>query len=155
MIDVNRVKQQFEQSLKRLGVMQIQTYLGHELTPSFLSDEACRYLESLIVEGRVSRLGVGIGANHLLAMDPNEMDGFEVLQYNADVPDHADELLKRFPEKRHLHHSIMKSMKKNGGSHRLYDHRNRFPSCTVLFSSSNPKHIAQNGTEFSQYHAAH
>lgn len=145
-IGIEIIQRQFFGTCERLGLDHIHGYLGHELLPSFLTDDAKKYLENLKTQGRISSLGIGISARHILADETEDFSDFQILQYNGDLPVQNLELIRRFKEKQHIHHSIMKSWGEPGQSaaSQLKKHLRSFPEAMTLFSSSNVKHIESN-----------
>ena len=142
------IQGQFESTMRRLRVDRLDAYLGHELTASFLTDEAMLYLQHLRETGEVNHLGVGLSAENILRSPEEFNHPFTFLQYGGDDKQLARHLFNAFPHHRHVHHSIYKKQQHNSNNvnstNPLEAHFIDFPHCSILFSSSNPDHIRQN-----------
>lgn len=154
-IDIDMIRHQFRNSLHHLGISKIHSYLGHELLPTFLTEEAIQYLYELKNSGRIHTLGIGIAAHHILAEEEDSLNGFDILQYNGDYAEHGHLLMSRFPDKTHVHHSILASngADNDSASKKLQIHRKTFPTSVILFSSSNPDNIRRNVQDLATNHA--
>lgn len=108
-IDKATVQSSFEKSLRRLNTDFVDYYLLHEAFPSFVTDEAFLYLEELKKRGSIKQLGVGTNALGLRTLDANDLKNWDILQYDGNVPDLVKELMSKFPDHRHFHHSCLKS----------------------------------------------
>jgi len=102
-ISRQEVELSFNGTLKRLGCARLECFLIHEGLPSFLDDEARTWLQARQAAGAIGSLGVAAPAHALLDLSPADLEGFEILQYEAGS---IFEVLKlRYPEKRHYLHS--------------------------------------------------
>ena len=107
-IDKNNILQSVEQSLKNLSTDYIDNLFLHEALPCFITDEGWAYLLKLKKEGIVHNLGVAAGYINLLDLTPNELTEFEFLQYENNLFYNSDELINKFPTKKHNYHSVLK-----------------------------------------------
>ena len=135
------------QSLRSLRTDYIDVLLLHEGLPSFLETAAYDYLRTLQSSGVVGSLGVAAHGSNYLPLQPVELEGWHVLQYEygAEWPRHR-ELSTRFPSKRHIFHSCLGagcSTRLNPGAH-LAGILRAAPGATVLFFSRQPAHIRSN-----------
>jgi aryl-alcohol dehydrogenase-like predicted oxidoreductase len=97
-----------QNSLRRLGTTYIDYYLLHEGVPSFLTQDAFEYLLSAKQKGIVKKIGLAANAAHLLMLNKDDVEQWDVLQYEGDN-DNAQVLLRKYPHKEHIHHSCLKS----------------------------------------------
>ncbi len=142
------IQGQFESTMLRLRVDRLEAYLGHELTTTFLTDEAICYLQHLHAAGKVKHLGLGLSAENILRSPEEIKHPFTLLQYGGDNKELAKRVINTFPRHQHIHHSIYKKQLDNrtdeNRANSLRTHFLDFPDCSILFSSSNPDHIRQN-----------
>lgn len=137
-------------SLRSLKTERIDILLLHESLPSFLECEAQGYLKSLQHRGMVGLLGVAAHGSNYLALQPEDLIGWDVLQYEygPDWPCH-EQIPARFPTRRQILHSCLGSRCSVGCSAGkiLAGVIRAVPSATVLFSSRRPTHILDNVRE--------
>ena len=142
------IQGQFESTMRRLRVDRLEAYLGHELTTTFLTDEAIYYIQQLRIAGKVKDLGLGLSAEHILLSPEDIKHPFTLLQYGGDNRELAKRVINAFPRHQHIHHSIYKNQQDNcsdqSRANPLQTHFLNFPACSILFSSSNPDHIRKN-----------
>ena len=115
-IDKDLVRNSFEKSLKRLGTDHVDYYLLHEGLPSFLTDEALTYLLSLKQQGSVRNIGIGSNIEGIKQLTTQDVKVWDVLQYEHHSPGNVNELLAKFPDKLHFHHSCLRHMKEEAAA---------------------------------------
>ena len=154
-IDVNYLKQQFRGTCERIGLDHFHGYLGHELLPAFLTEEAMAFLQSLKHSGRIQEIGIGVAAHHILHAKTDAFAGIDLLQYNGNDPATSLQLMERFPNHRHIHHSILKAAPHLSANpeERLRQHAQNFPEARIIFSSSKTAHIQTNARAITESHA--
>jgi aryl-alcohol dehydrogenase-like predicted oxidoreductase len=142
------IQKQLENSLKKLGVEQLYGYLGHELLPDFLEDEIKKYLIESKQDGKILNLGIGVNSTSILSiLDPKSLSDWEILQYEGGTATNVKNLMNQYPDKTHIHHSILKKSEITSNSSNLNlieSHLQQFPNCHILFSSKNNSHIIEN-----------
>jgi aryl-alcohol dehydrogenase-like predicted oxidoreductase len=152
---LKNIQNQLENSLKKLGVEQLYGYLGHELLPEFLSDDIKKYLFNSKQDGKVLNLGIGVNTTSILSiLDYNMLNDWELLQYEAGKASNVINLMEKYPNKIHVHHSILKKSEITSNSSNLNlieTHLKQFPNCHILFSSNNKSHIIQNLASFEEW----
>ncbi len=145
-ITLAQVEASFTGSLKRLGCDRIDCYMLHEGLPSFLDDEARSWLLRQQSAGLIGSLGVAARGNALLHLQSADLEGFDILQYEAGSI--FDMLMLRYPEKRHFLHSCFAahSMKESGlmPSGVLSHWARRNPEGKVLFFTRRPEVLRRN-----------
>lgn len=138
------------QSLRSLKTERIDILLLHEALPSFLDAKAQDYLISLQHRGVVGLLGVATHGSNYLSLQPTDLIGWDVLQYEygPEWPRHA-QLPAQFPTQRQVLHSCLGSRCSAGLSagKLLAEVLHAVPSAIVLFSSRQPMHIRDNVRE--------
>lgn len=148
-IDRQDIEQAFDSSRRALGRDFIDIYLLHESVPASLTPGAFAYLQALLERGSIGRIGVAAGAGHYATLGNEDLEGWEVLQYEAGPAWPASaKILQRFPTKTHIFHSCLKGVERRG-SHEdagqiLRRQLEANPLGFVLFSSSKPEHIRAN-----------
>lgn len=157
-----QVESSFNGSLKRLGCARLECFLIHEGLPSFLDDEARTWLLRRQSAGAIGSLGVAAPANALLGLSAGDLEGFEVLQYEAGSI--FEELMLRYPEKRHFLHSCFSKRNADGmtipPSEVLSYWSRRNPEGKLLFFTRRPAVLRENiagiqTNQASEGHALH
>ncbi len=152
-IDLPAVQQYLAGSLQRLNTPYIDNYLIHEGIPSFLTDDALEYLLQQKKHGVIRRLGIGASFKNIENLDEKDLTDWEVLQYEYGLKIPSQELSNRFASKKHIHHSIFKSLpyadfadipSNQKAGYLLAHHLKEKPDSLVLFSSSKEKNIQSN-----------
>lgn len=145
-ITIEQVQTSFHGSLKRLGCARFDCYMIHEGLPSFLDDEARHWLLQQQSAGSIGSLGVATRGFALLELNASDLEGFDILQYEAGSI--FDTLMLRYPEKRHFLHSVFarQSMKEASltPSEVLPYWARRNPEGKVLFFTRRPDILRQN-----------
>lgn len=158
-ISLDYVKQSLNISLKNLKTDYIDYYLLHEALPSFLTPEAAAYLMMQKQDGVIRNLGVASSYVNLFSINSNQLNGFEVLQYENGHPYNSDELVNKFPEKKHFYHSTLKSLPFIKCTYSASEMAGFLlsrsckinPSGKVLFSTTNIKRLNQNVKFFNHF----
>jgi aryl-alcohol dehydrogenase-like predicted oxidoreductase len=154
--DIQNIQNQLENSLKKLGVEQLYGYLGHELLPGFLSDEIKKYLMDSKQDGKILNLGIGVNSTSILSIvNPKTLSDWEILQYEAGGTINVKNLMYQYPDKIHVHHSILKKSEITSNSSNLNlieSHLQQFPNSHILFSSNNKSHIVENISSMKKCH---
>lgn len=157
-IGLRAVADGLHNSLKRLKTDYVDYYFLHEGIPSFLSDEAMDYLIKVKKEGKVRKIGLASNVFHLLNLKPSEIIDWDVLQYEAGN-NAAEELLKRYSDKEHIHHSCLKHGIQNTtgidsvekGGYVLAACAKQNNAGKVLFSTKSKERLKQNIQAFEKY----
>lgn len=144
-ISLKQVQFDFESSLKRLQTDYIDNYLLHEGAPDFLTPAALDYIFELKEKGLVKKIGVGICHKNLEDISSEELINWDILQYENNYQLNTGAIYSKFPEKEHIHHTVLKNVKngQNAG-HLMAQHLLNFPKAKILFSSSKCENISQN-----------
>jgi aryl-alcohol dehydrogenase-like predicted oxidoreductase len=108
-IDLAAVSASLESSLKRLKTEYIDYYLLHEGLPGFVDTDAREFLFSKKREGVIRFLGVATDGFNLQTLSAGDLAGWDILQYEAGP--YQEGLKKKFPEKTHFVHSMLKYLK--------------------------------------------
>lgn len=150
-ITKQQIEHDFYLSLKRLNTDYIDNYLLHEGTPSFLNDEALNFLFMLKSSGRVKKIGLGVCHKNLEDISKEEVDNWDILQYESNTLANPSVIYSRFPDKTHIHHSILKNVNnaKNAGE-LLCENLLNYPTASILFSTSESKHLSENLEEMAK-----
>lgn len=152
-ITLQQVKFDFYNSLKRLNTEYIDNYLLHEATPSFLTDEASVFLFDLKAKGLIKSLGMGVCHKNLLEIQLQEIQHWDILQYENNKEIESDGIFHQHREKKHIHHSLFKNFNRNlfpeiatkeQGGYLLAAHLMKFTKAKVIFSSQNRDNIINN-----------
>lgn len=109
-ITKTQIEASLNASLQRLKTGYIDYYLLHEGFPSFLTDEALKYLEQKIKDGVIHKVGIASNYSAVLPHASQLEDFWEVVQYeyNSDDP---SEMLRLIPGRIHIQHSFFKHLK--------------------------------------------
>ena len=154
--DIKNIQNQLENSLKKLGVEQLYGYLGHELLPDFLGDDIKKYLMDSKRDGKILNLGIGVNSTSILSiLNPKTLSDWEILQYEGGKATNVKNLMNQYPDKTHVHHSILKKSELTSNSSNLNlieSHLQQFPNCHILFSSNNKRHIIENLASLKKWH---
>jgi aryl-alcohol dehydrogenase-like predicted oxidoreductase len=102
-----QIEEGLNASLRRLKSGYIDYYLLHEGIPSFLTDEALKYLEQKIKDGVIHKVGIASNYSSVLPLASQLADFWEVVQYEYDTDD-PSEMLRLFPDRIHIQHSCLK-----------------------------------------------
>jgi aryl-alcohol dehydrogenase-like predicted oxidoreductase len=143
------VQSSFDASCRALGTDYVDLYLLHEHIPAALETAAVDLLLELRATRRVRTLGLAANGTNYLDLAAEDVAQWEVLQYEFGPawPAHAV-LPRRFPDKTHIFHSCLKNVAALGGGRTpgevLRDCVAANPRGRVLFSSTDPRHIAGN-----------
>lgn len=145
MANVEKVKEQFEWTMRRLGLEQLAIYLGHELEPLGLNEEVLHFLSHLVDEGYVNRWGLGSSFELLKAKGETEIEGLSVLQYDGQYAGSAG-LIDLEGDVLHIHHGVVSRSVTAGESvaRKISNHLSSFPEARVLFSTTRPERVKEN-----------
>ena len=108
-ISVDYVKKCLVGSLQRLNTNYLDYYLLHEALPGFLDADAFDFLQAQKKSGVIRHLGVATGSQNLLTLNKNDLNGWDILQY--EVGNNGQLLAERFPDKQHFLHSCLKDLR--------------------------------------------
>lgn len=158
-IPLDYVRQSLNRSLKNLNTDYIDYYLLHEALPSFLTPEAADFLMMQKQDGVIRNLGVASGYVNLFSINSNQLNGFEVLQYENGPHYSSDELVSKFPNKKHFYHSTLKSLPFLKSDYSASEKAGILlsrsckinPLGKVLFSTTNIKRLTENLKFFNQF----
>jgi len=143
------VQSSFDASRRALGIDHIDLYLLHEHVQAALEPAAIDLLLELQATQRARSLGLAANGGNYFALSTEDIVRWDVLQYEFGPawPAHAV-LPQRFPDKTHIFHSCLKNVAALGGGRTpvevLRDCLAANPRGKVLFSSTDPQHIAGN-----------
>jgi aryl-alcohol dehydrogenase-like predicted oxidoreductase len=159
-IDEAFVKKSIENSLRNLNNAHIDTLLLHEALPDFLTDEALKYLLSLKEKGIISKLGVAASWVNIETLENNSLINWDILQYENGLKYPSQNLVKTFPNKTHIYHSIFKGIKEINIPTELKAElpgillanclKNN-PNGRFLFSTTNKSNLVSNLKSFEKY----
>ena len=145
-----QVETSFRGSLQRLGCKRFDCYMIHEGLPSFLDDDARTWLQRQQSAGLIGSLGVAVRGQALLDLNSADLEGFEILQYEAGSI--FEVLMSRHPGKRHFLHSCFseRSMKEASllPSGVLSYWADRNPDGKLLFFTRRPAVLRENIAPF-------
>jgi aryl-alcohol dehydrogenase-like predicted oxidoreductase len=159
LISLEYVQLSLKKSLDNLKTDHIDHYLLHEAMPSFLSEDAFLFLMQQKEKGVIRELGVAAAFVNLYHINSNDLNGFEILQYENGLHYSSDELLTKFPEKKHFYHSTLKSLPFLKSTYSPSEMAGILlnigcktnPSGKVLFSTTNINRLQQNVKCFHQF----
>jgi aryl-alcohol dehydrogenase-like predicted oxidoreductase len=158
-IDKSFIQRSLEKSLKRLHTDYLDYFLLHEGVPSFLTDDGIAYLLQLKKEGKVLHTGIGSNVNVINTLTPKDVEQWDVLQYEYSD---AREVMAKFPDKIHFHHSCLKNIgdEKNNnipseerGGFLLAEAARSNPKGKVIFSTRSQSSLKKNIDGFLKYAA--
>lgn len=156
-IHLDYVEKSFYNSLQNLKTDYIDYYLLHESLPSFYTDEAKMFLFKQKEAGRILNLGVAACYVNLHGLKENDLQGWDVLQYENGIGYKTDGLIEQFKTKTHFYHSVLKFL--NTASNTSYSKqqlagmllsrsvRNN-PSGKVLFATTKTANLKNNLLSF-------
>ena len=156
-IDRAEIETSFITSLRMLKTEYINNFLLHEAIPSFLTDEALNYVLNLKQEGKILNLGIAANSENIAGCD---VDSWDILQYENGRLFNSDYLLKRFPGKLHVYHSVLKNLKNTALTDAQLDEMaallllnviKKNPSGKVLFASTKYQTIINNLAGIEKY----
>lgn len=145
-----QVETSFLGSLKRLGCARFECFMIHEGLPSFLDDDARTWLIKQQAGGWIGSLGVAARGHALLDLSAADLEGFDILQYEAGSI--FDVLRSQRPDKRHFLHSSFSSYSMQeaslepSGVLKYWTGRN--PDGKILFFTRRPAMLSENITPF-------
>jgi aryl-alcohol dehydrogenase-like predicted oxidoreductase len=149
-ITLAQVEASFTGSLKRLGCERFECYMIHEGLPSFLDDEARSWLLRQQSAGYIGSLGVATRGSALLDVNAADLEGFDILQYEAGSI--FDVLMLRYPERRHFLHSCFARQSMREASVTTSDVLPHWadlnPQGKLLFFTRRPEILRQNIASF-------
>jgi len=152
-IEKKEIEVSFKASLKRLQTDYLDYYLLHEAVPGFMTDEALEYIRSLKQQGKVRYIGIGADSLKLIKMEPQSATGWDILQYDGSVDETKNELMQKFPNHVHFHHSCLRSLKSSEltGGHILAKAASLNSKGKIIFSTRNIIRLKDNITQFYNY----
>ena len=147
-MDVGELNAAFDRSRKSLGVDVIDLYLLHERGPADLTTAARDRIMTMRASGLVSAIGVGACAAACRGFGDDELEGWDVLQYEAGPAcrNHV-ELAARFPAQRHILHGAIGPQSRTAGvspSDALAERMRAFPQADFLFASRRIANVRAN-----------
>jgi len=161
-ITLDYVKNSLQNSLKNLQTDYVDYYLLHEALPSFLTSEAFTFLIEQKQKGVIRKMGVAAGSVNLNPLEADQLNGFEVLQYENGAGCQTDYLLEKFTDKTHFYHSVLKSINSvldpqslsEMGGIALARAAKINPAGKVLFSTTSIKRLNENVEGFIKFQAS-
>lgn len=112
-IDRADIEKSFLKTIKSLNTNYLDYYFLHEGLPSFLTDEALMYLESLKKNGDVIKLGIATSINSIINERIVNIEMWDVFQYEGNNAELKKIMMNKYPDKEHIHHSCLKSSTNN------------------------------------------
>lgn len=159
-IDRKMIEASFNDSLSRLKTDYVDYYLLHEGLPHFLTDEARDFLLNLKIQGRIRAIGIGANILDVKTLDCEALKDWDVLQYEGHIADETAEMMLKFPDKAHFHHSCLKNRDllsldevplKDKVGFILAQAAKLNPGGKIIFSTRDSKHIRDNINSFSKH----
>ena len=159
-IEKSSIQKSFEKSLKRLKTDYVDYYLLHEGLPSFLTEEAWAYLQQLKKENVVRSIGLGTNVFAIKTLNTSDVRLWDVLQYDYSNPLVGNEVMAKFPEKIHFHHSCLRSINNEELVHISPEDRGGFllaqatlnnPDGKIIFSTRSQDSLKKNINAFLKY----
>lgn len=154
-IEKQQIENNFQDSLKRLKTDYIDYYLLHEGLPSFLTDDAFRYLLDLKQAGKVRFIGIGSNVLDIKGLTKDDVKNWDILQYEGNNDAHISDITTQFPDKIHFHHSCIKNIYVADAEDRvgrqLAQSALKNPDGKILFSTRNPQYLRSNINAFLKY----
>ena len=160
-IEKSSIQKSFEKSLKRLKTDYVDYYLLHEGLPSFLTEEAWAYLLQLKKENTVRNIGMGTNVFAIKTLNTNDVALWDVLQYDYSNPLVGKEIMVKFPEKVHFHHSCLRNIDfkklvdispEDRGGFLLAQAALNNPNGKIIFSTRSQDSLKKNIKAFLKYH---
>ncbi len=155
------IEASFNDSLSRLKTDYVDYYLLHEGLPHFLTDEAFDFLMNLKKQGRIRAIGIGSNILDIKTLDREALKDWDVLQYEGHIDSDVTEIMIKFPNKTHFHHSCLKNRDllaldevavKDKVGFILAQAAMQNPQGKVIFSTRNIEHLQDNMNSFSKYY---
>lgn len=112
LITHTQIEESLHASLQRLKSGYIDYYLLHEGLPSFLTDEAVKYLEQRIKDGVIHKVGIAANYSSVMLLASQLADFWEIVQYEYNTDD-PSEMLRLFPNRKHIQHSCLKHVNRD------------------------------------------
>ncbi len=159
LITAKQVKASLEKSLKNLDTDYIDYYLLHEAMPSFLEDEAHSFLQAQLDNGRIKQLGIAAAYVNLENAAEVDLKDFSLLQYENGPRFNSDNIIKKFPSRRHIYHSALRALPDMNSDYPKQDWTgiilNRAcrinPEGKVLFSTTSRERVIENIRSFDRF----
>jgi aryl-alcohol dehydrogenase-like predicted oxidoreductase len=145
--DGNYVAQSVESSLKRLKTDHLDALMLHEALPFNLSEDCLFELLKLKESGKVLMFGIATNINRIFNESFSIPSFWDILQYEGNNLEMKKEIMERFPECIHYHHSILKNHSytdKIEYSKLLINAINLNPSGKVIFSTKSKFRLSEN-----------
>lgn len=145
MIDLDYIERQFKISQKRIGIDVFHGYLGHEILPNWLSDEALHFLKNKKEEGLIRNLGIGTSATFLLENEKsiNQSD-FNLLQFSFDNFKSFKIIQETFSQSELSSYGFFSVSDSFSGINNIKKIQAEYPETTLLFSTSNTARLLAN-----------
>ncbi len=160
-IDKKDIEVSFNDSLSRLKTDYVDYYLLHEGLPHFLTDEAFGFLLDLKNQGRIRAIGIGANILDVKRLESEALKDWDVLQYEGHIADETAEMMLKFPDKAHFHHSCLKNRDLLSLDEVPVEDKVGFilaqaaklnPGGKIIFSTRNSGHLQDNIESFSKYY---
>ncbi len=157
-INKNYIEQSLLASLKNLCTDYIDNYFLHEALPSFVTEDGWNYLNKMQKNGVIHNIGIGTSFVNLENLRIEDVACVNYLQYENNHYHNSDELIKKFPNKHHNFHSVLKflglvknkqfSISQMAGYLLNYAVRKNNTGGVVLFSTTSAERMLENLKEF-------
>lgn len=144
-INLDYIEKQFHLSQKRIGVEEFHGYLGHEMSPNWLSDEALFFLHTKKAEGLIRNLGIGTSATFLLENEKsiNQSD-FNLLQFSFDNLKSFKIIQETFSQSKLSSYGFFSVSDSFSGIDNIKTIQTEYPETTLLFSTSKKARLIAN-----------
>tara|TARA_Y200000002_G_scaffold366537_1_gene357604 strand:- start:22004 stop:22777 length:774 start_codon:yes stop_codon:yes gene_type:complete len=146
-ISKSSIKKNLNKSLKNLGKDNIENYLLHEALPSFLTDDAKDYLLTLKKNKIVKKLGIATSYNELKNISKNELDFFDIIQYDANDKKILN-MKSKFPNHSHIIHSVIKQIENKSKIPDIIYHTIKSNNVKLIFSTRSINNLVSNISKF-------
>lgn len=141
------IKASFEKSLQNLSTDYIDNYLIHEALPTFLDDEALKYMMDLRAKKLVHNIGIATAGINFSGGYGN-YENWDILQYEYDNKE-SKIIYENYSGKKHILHSVLsnaykQNMKPKNPGYLIAHCLKTTHAKQILFSTSNRKHLLEN-----------
>jgi aryl-alcohol dehydrogenase-like predicted oxidoreductase len=160
LITASEIKEYLKGSLERLKTDYIDYYLLHEGLPWFLDEKAKGFLQEQKAKGVIRKIGVATDGYNIERLNETELEGWDVLQYEADYNKGESVLTTRYHNKEHIQHSCLKFLGRldvhvpqhQKAGYVLANCAQKNMNGKMLFSTRQPKKLTENVAAFKLYY---
>ena len=139
------VERSFLQSIKNLNTNYIDYFMLHEALPSSLDDDAMYYLLDLKAKGHILNLGIAANVHLITKLSITDTEAWDVLQYEGNILELKYNVMHKFKNKMHLHHSVLKNAPEDTTKEKLILDALKYNNMgKVIFSTRKKKRLLDN-----------